>query len=125
MAMQSSAVRVMILVPGVVLLLFVAGCQSSVPPEALQQLPAPQARELQVYSSQHSVIFDPRIHTMDTCPFLTYLPHEASSRHDTSEYAMWLHDFYMHKHQEEQSIWGCTCNQEVYAPVQVPSPARQ
>jgi len=97
-------------------LLVASGCQA-VTPDILQRLPEQQARELSVYSSQHANLFDLRIHSMDTCPFLTYMPHAMFSNHDTVEYATWLHDFYMHKHEEEQSIWGCTCDQQLSNPV--------
>jgi len=117
-SMRLSAVPVFKYVLGVggaLLLFVVAGCNPGIQ-EAEKQLPEPQARELQVYSTQHATVFDLRIHSMDTCPFLTYGPHVAFSRHDTPEYASWLHDFYMHKHLEEKDLRHCTCDEELSRP---------
>jgi hypothetical protein len=109
---------------GAVLLLFSAvGC-GPVSRDVLQRLPETQARELEVYSTHHAVVFDPRIHSLDTCPFLSYLPNVAFMDHDSQEYAVWLHHFYSMKHEEEQDLWHCTCNQELSEPVKTGSKAR-
>jgi hypothetical protein len=54
-----------------------------------------QAKEIKVWSSQHSNLFDLRLHTLNTCPFLAYMPHYYSM--DKNSY----------KHKEQDS---CTCN---------------
>ena len=109
---------------GAVLLLFAAGgCAPPVPQSVLQQLPAAQARELQVYSTQHAYVFDPRLHSMNTCPFLTYLPTVASPRQDTPEFAARLHRFFTHKHEEERFFYRCKCEEKLLAPVEPNSTA--
>jgi hypothetical protein len=109
---------------GAVLLLFSAvGC-GPVSRDVLQRLPADQARELEVYSTHHAVVFDPRIHSVDTCPFLSYLPNVTFMDHNSKEYADWLYHFYSMKHEEEQDLWHCTCNQELSGSVGTGSKAR-
>ncbi len=68
---------------------------------------------MEVYSKNHAVVFDPRIHSLDTCPFLSYLPNETFMDHNSKEYAAWLYHFYSMKHEEEKDLWGCTCDQEL------------
>jgi hypothetical protein len=105
-----------IVVLGSVLLLFAAvGC-GPVSRDVLDRLPKAQAHELEVYSTQHAVVFDPRIHSLETCPFLSYLPQVTFSDHNSPEYAQWLYQFYSKKHEEEADLWHCTCNQELRAP---------
>jgi hypothetical protein len=110
---------------GVMLLLFMSvGCQAAVPREVLQKLPPIQARELEVYSTNHSVVFDLRLHSLDTCPFLSYLPNETFMDHNSKEYAVWLHNFYAKKHEEEENLWGCKCKQELIEKAKTGASAR-
>jgi hypothetical protein len=99
---------------GAVLLLFlVVGCASAVPPEVVGKLPEDQARQLSVYSTHHAALFDLRIHSMETCPFLTYMPNSLAMNHDSKEYAVWLLKFYRAKHTEEKALYKCTCEKEL------------
>jgi len=107
---------------GAVLLLFAMGGCQAVPQDVVQLLPEAQGRELAVYSKNHAVLFDLRIHSMDTCPFLTYLPNSMSMNHDSKEWAAWLLQFYRAKHQEEHGLYNCTCEQELRAPPAEASP---
>jgi hypothetical protein len=106
-----AALRCVVVAGAALLLLSAVGCGAPVSREVLQQLPAAQARELEVYSTQHAFVFDPRLHSLDTCPFLSYLPNEAFMDHTSKEYAVWVHHFFSKKHEEEQDLWHCTCIQ--------------
>jgi hypothetical protein len=110
-----AALKCIVVAGAALLLLSAVGCQSPVPREVLQQLPAAQARQLEVYSTNHAYVFDPRLHSLDTCPFLTYLPNQAFMDHSSKEYAVWLHHFFCKKHEEEVDLWRCKCDQELAA----------
>ena len=66
-----------------------------------------QCKELDTWSSEHSSIFDIRLHSLDTCPFLVYIPAYLSHDRKSKEWAEWLHDFFGHKHKEENK---CNCD---------------
>ena len=108
----------------VLLLLSAMGCGGPVPRDVLQKLPPSQARELEVYSTNHAFVFDPRLHSLDTCPFLSYLPNQAFMDHNSKEYADWLYQFYRKKHEEEADLWGCSCDRELSGAVGAGSRAR-
>jgi hypothetical protein len=117
MRLSTVAARKYIVGVGAMLLLLSAvGCQAPVSRDVLQKLPEAQARELEVYSTHHAVLFDLRIHSLETCPFLSYLPNETFMDHNSKEYAVWLHHFFCKKHEEEADLWHCTCDQELAAP---------
>jgi hypothetical protein len=100
---------------GVMLLLLTAvGCQA-VPREVCQKLPPAQARQLEVYSTNHAVAFDPRLHSIDTCPFFAYLPNEMFLDHNSKEYAEWAYRYYSKKHEEEEWLWQCKCAEQLKA----------
>jgi hypothetical protein len=111
-------------VSAALLLLSAVGCQAPISRDVLQQLPESQARELQVYSTNHAVLFDLRIHSLDTCPFLSYMPNETFMDHKSKDYAIWLHHFFSKKHEEEQDWYHCTCVQELSASPKPAAPAK-
>ena len=78
------------------------GC-ARVDDETLALLPPDSAQELRTWSTNHAIVFDLRIHSMRTCPFLTYLPATALRG---QEWADWAWKFYGAKHSEEGR---CTC----------------
>lgn len=80
----------------------------------LAALDAKRAAELSVWSRQHANLFDLRLHSIRTCPFLAYPPAYLLLRKDTKRWALWLHAFYGAKHREER-WWGrkCTCDEEL------------
>lgn len=96
--------------------LCIAGC-ATVDEKTLSQLPPERAKQLKVWSTNHSVVFDLRIHSIDTCPFLAYLP-AAVSLHG-QEWAEFAYNFYSHKHIEEDH---CTCDAELGSPEKQDSP---
>jgi len=87
--------------------LLLAGC-GRVDDETLSLLPPDRARELRTWSTNHSVVFNLRIHSMKTCPFLAYLP--ARSSLQGQEWADWAWEFYGAKHAEEDN---CTCTADL------------
>ncbi len=88
-----------------------AGC-ARVDDETLSLLPPDQSRQLRTWSTNHAIVFDLRLHSMETCPFLTYLPASASLH--GQEWADWAWKFYGAKHREEGR---CTCDEELAAPM--------
>ena len=84
---------------------------------ALSQLTPAEDRELAVYSKNHANLYDLRIHSIETCPILTYPPHYFLL-HDKPGYGRWLLDFYREKHNEECNLpWRhCTCEAELAQP---------
>ena len=109
---------------GLILLATFCGCSHDagsylrpVDPVALSQLTPEQDRELAVYSKNHANLYDLRIHSIETCPILTYPPHYFLL-HDKPGYGKWLLDFYHEKHNEEVALpWRhCTCEAELAAP---------
>jgi hypothetical protein len=118
-----AARKYLIGVAAMLLLLSAVGCQAPISRDVLQQLPESQARELEVYSKNHAVIFDLRIHSLDTCPFLSYMPNETFMDHKSKEYAIWLHHFFTKKHEEEQDWYHCKCVEELAAPAKTSAPA--
>jgi hypothetical protein len=85
--------------------------------KVLAALDGKRAAELQVWSRQHANLFDLRLHSIRTCPFLAYPPAYLMLRKDTKKWAQWLHGFYGAKHREAR-WWGCkcTCDQELSQP---------
>ena len=81
-----------------------------VKPKVLAALEPPVRRELEVWSRNHARIFDLRLHSMKTCPFLAYWPARIFLRKHTARWAAWLHKFYRHKHEEEGR---CNCDAEL------------
>ena len=78
----------------------------------LAALDSRRAAELRVWSEQHANLFDLRIHSICTCPFLAYPPAYWRLRKDTKKWAGWLHGFYGAKHREEgRRGRKCTCDQ--------------
>jgi len=80
--------------------------------EVLAALNSRQAAELRVWSSQHASLFDLRLHSVHTCPYLAYSPAYLRLRKNPKKWARWLHDFYGAK-QREHRWWGrkCTCDE--------------
>jgi len=66
------------------------------------------AAELRVWSTNHGNIFDLRLHSLHTCPFLAYMPAYFRLRKNAGKWAAWLHEFYQYKHREEDD---CNCDQ--------------
>jgi len=76
--------------------------------DVLDALDSGRAAELRVWSSQHASLFDLRIHSIHTCPYLAYFPAYLRLRKDPKKWARWLHRFYGAKHREER-WWGRKC----------------
>lgn len=74
--------------------------------EVLAAIPVDMQEKLKVWSTNHSNLFDLRIHTMNTCPFLVYTPAYFTLRKDTVKWANFLYKFYHYKHLEENH---CKC----------------
>ena len=83
---------------------------SPVTPEVLAALPPEERNQLAVWSGHHGRLFDPRLHSIRTCPYLAYLPAYVLLRGDTARWAAWLRRFYKHKHEEEGR---CNCDVEL------------
>lgn len=83
------------------------GC-GPVKQETLDLLPADQATQLKVWSTNHAIVFDLRLHSMDTCPFLTYLPNAMALQ--GQDWAQFAWKFYGAKHREEDN---CMCDAEI------------
>ena len=81
-----------------------------VTPEVLAALSPEERRELAVWSRNHARIFDVRLHSIRTCPYLAYSPAFLFKRGNTAKWAAWLHRFYKRKHKEEGH---CTCAAEL------------
>ncbi len=90
-----------------------AGC-GPVDKQTLDLLPPEKAMQLKTWSTNHSIVFDLRIHSMDTCPFLTYLPNTALRGQEWADFA-WK--FYGAKHTEEDN---CTCDVDMTRSEPVP-----
>ena len=90
-----------------------AGC-GTVDKETLALLPPDKAMQLRTWSTNHSIVFDLRIHSMETCPFLTYLPNTSLKGQEWAEFA-WK--FYGAKHAEQDN---CTCDVDMTRPDPVP-----
>ncbi|HUT34155.1 MAG TPA: hypothetical protein VNE39_11785 [Planctomycetota bacterium] len=78
-------------------------------------LDAQQAKELRVWADQHDNVWDARVHSLKTCPFLSWTPNAAKWRAGAMSDAKWgefLHDFFKEKHKEEGD---CKCK-ELLAP---------
>ena len=86
-----------------------AGC-GPVEQQTLDLLPPDKAMQLKTWSTNHAIVFDLRIHSMDTCPFLTYLPNTALRG---QEWADFCWKFYGAKHTEEDH---CTCDADIARP---------
>lgn len=67
-------------------------------------------RELAVWSRNHARIFDLRLHSIRTCPYLAYFPAYVFLRKNPAKWAAWLYKFYRNKHEEEDH---CTCVSEL------------
>ena len=93
--------------------LLLTGC-APVDQKTLDLLPPDKAMQLKTWSTNHSIVFDLRIHSMDTCPFLTYLPNTALQG---QEWADFCWKFYGAKHREEDN---CTCNADIARPEPTP-----
>jgi hypothetical protein len=74
--------------------------------EVLAALPVDMRVKLATWSSNHSKIFDLRVHSMKTCPFLAYTPAYYSLKKDVKKWAAFLYSFYHYKHLEENH---CKC----------------
>lgn len=90
--------------------LFSGGC-AAVDDKTLSYLPEYKAKELKVWSTNHSIVFDARFHSLETCPFLSYLP--AASTLRGQQRADWAWKFYGAKHREEDH---CNCDTLIAAP---------
>ena len=80
---------------------------------AAKFLPDAEARELLVWHDNHDNVWDMRVHSLDTCPILTYSP--AYKRHEDGDmtdakWAKFLHGFFEEKHDEEGD---CDCDEEL------------
>ena len=91
-------------------LLLLAGC-ARVDDKTLALLPPEKAQQLRVWSTNHSIVFDLRLHSLETCPFLSYLPAVMTLREQ--EWANWAWSFYGAKHAEEDH---CTCDADIAGP---------
>ena len=74
--------------------------------EVLAALPLDKQPKLIMWSTNHSNLFDLRIHTMKTCPFLVYTPAYFTMRKNTKKWAEFLYTFFQNKHIEENH---CKC----------------
>ena len=101
--------RQMVFLAGLAVLggMLLGGC-AQVDEKTISLLPPDQGAQLRVWSKNHSVVFDPRLHSMDTCPFLTYLPAATFLRGE--DWAKFAWKFYGAKHREEGN---CLCNSEL------------
>jgi hypothetical protein len=80
--------------------------------KVIAALDSRRASELRVWSEQHAKLFDMRIHSIHTCPILTYPFAYCRLRKETKRWAEWLHGFYGAKHREERRCGRkCTCDQ--------------
>ena len=90
-----------------------AGC-GTVDKETLALLPPDKALQLKTWSTNHGIVFDLRIHSMETCPFLVYLPNTALRG---QEWADFCWKFYGAKHAEQDN---CTCDADLARPEPAP-----
>ena len=72
------------------------------------------AMRLRVWSDAHANLFDWRLHSMKTCPFLAYIPHYLTADRGSAEWALWLFEFYKAKHAEEGN---CKCATKIVAAI--------
>jgi hypothetical protein len=101
--------RTLIVLTVIVALGLLAGCGSFSHPvtgTVLANLAPQQAHELTVYSASHGEIFDLRLHTIYTCPFLSYTPNYLVRDHQSQGWAEWLLWFFKEKHDTEDH---CVC----------------
>jgi hypothetical protein len=98
------------LVAVVTLLVSSVGCgnfSQPVTPVVLNNLTPEKAEALVVYSANHGTIFDLRLHTIYTCPFLSYTPNYFYyDNKESREWAEWLYWFFENKHKTEDH---CSC----------------
>ena len=78
-----------------------SSCSSSVTPEVLSTMSIDKQEQLRVWSTNHANVFDFRIHSMHTCPFLTYIPNCMALQNDNKKLGEFLYEFYHYKHIEE------------------------
>ena len=76
----------------------------------LAALPQQEAKALAVYSDHHANIFDLRLHSLTTCPFLAYAPAYLMLSGSPDLWADFLYRFYKAKHSETNR---CTCDEEI------------
>ena len=79
-------------------------------------LDAQAARELRVWYDQHDNVWDARVHSLDTCPFLAWTPNAKAWRGGEMTDEKWgefLHDFFKAKHKEEGD---CKCKKMLEEP---------
>jgi hypothetical protein len=89
--------------------------------EVLAGLGPAKARQLAVWSRNHAKVFDLRLHSLKTCPFLAYIPAYLFRRKNTAAWAAFLHDFFRAKHEEEfgrvaailSPGYRCSCEKEL------------
>lgn len=74
--------------------------------EVLAALDTDKRAKLVTWSTNHSNLFDLRLHSMKTCPFLVYTPAYFTIRKNTVKWASFLYDFFRNKHLEENH---CKC----------------
>ena len=95
-------------------LVVLSGCSSvgggtffePVTPSVTGVLDANQGHELSVWSKNHATIFDFRLHSLETCPFLSYTPgYLVLGNSDLKRWAEFLYKFYGRKHLEERDSW--------------------
>ena len=84
-----------------------------VTPEVLAALPPDKRRELAVYSKNHAGIFDLWLHTLKTCPLLSYTPTYARLHKHVYAWAEWLHGFFRAKHLGKRWFFKCPCESEL------------
>lgn len=112
--MNRRAMQLSLYVTASVVLLAMAGCQSTafVTPQVSQHLTAEQNRQLSVWAANHDVIFDPRLHSVDSCPFGFAITASASDR-NSREWAEYLYGYLQAKHNEEKLLWRCDCEERL------------
>jgi hypothetical protein len=82
--------------------------------DVLRVLDPVRAHHLATWSKNHANIFDLRLHSINSCPFLSYIPAYLTKRQDVGEWANWLYGFFGIKHQEERKLpWRkCDCEKQ-------------
>lgn len=64
--------------------------------KVLSWLTPSQRIEIASWAAKYPV-FDLRLHSLKTCPFLAYLPAKMFMAKDSREWALWLYEFYREK----------------------------
>lgn len=77
-----------------------SSCSSPVTPEVLSTMSVDKQEQLKVWSTNHANVFDLRIHSLNTCPFLTYMPNYMALQNDNKKLGEFLYSFYHYKHLE-------------------------